>query len=77
MVLGANVFQLAALLGIGALAAGGLRLQRDVVLFEGLAATWIAIVALGTVSGTTTPLLSLDLGVGHVRALRGDCCFVA
>lgn len=63
VVLGANVFQLAALLGLGALAAGGLKLQRDVVLFEGLAAVWIAVMALGTVSGTTTPWLLLGLAL--------------
>ena len=51
VILGANVFQLAALLGLGALVAGGIVLDRRVVLFEGLAAVWVALVALAVVGG--------------------------
>jgi len=49
VVLGANVFQLAALLGIGAVVARGISLDRRVVAFEGVAAVWIALVALAVV----------------------------
>ena len=63
VILGANVFQLAALLGIGALAAGGIRLDRRVVVFEGFAATWLALVAYALVARglPATPALVLAL----------------
>ena len=35
MVLGSNVFNLAALIGLGAVVAGGIKLHRRVVIFEG------------------------------------------
>jgi len=49
-VLGANVFQLAALLGLGAYVARGIRLDRRVVVFEGVAAVWLAVLAFGVVA---------------------------
>ncbi|HEY5135390.1 MAG TPA: hypothetical protein VIJ41_06355 [Candidatus Nanopelagicales bacterium] len=50
VVLGANVFQLAALLGLGAYVARGIRLDRRVVVFEGVAAVWLAVLAFGVVA---------------------------
>ena len=45
VVLGSNVFNLAALLGLAAIVAGGITLHRRVVVFEGLTAAWVAIVS--------------------------------
>ncbi|MEI6372773.1 MAG: hypothetical protein WCP26_03230 [Actinomycetes bacterium] len=59
VILGANVFQLAALLGLGAVVAGGIVLDRRVVAFEGAAALWIALVALAVVGGGVAPSLGL------------------
>jgi cation:H+ antiporter len=42
VVLGSNVFNLAALLGLGAVVAGRIHLHRRVALLEGATATWIA-----------------------------------
>lgn len=70
VVLGANVFQLAALLGIGALVARGISLDRRVVAFEGVAATWIALIALAVVvrglPGPVALLLALLVFVPYV-----------
>lgn len=45
VVLGSNVFNLAALLGLGAIAAGQIVLHRRVLLFEGVVAVLIAVIA--------------------------------
>src|SRR5277367_3880535 len=45
VVLGSNVFNLAALLGLGAIAAGQIRLHRRVVALGGAVAMWVAFVA--------------------------------
>ena len=45
VVLGSNVFNLAALLGLGAVVAGRIWLHRRVVALSGLIALWIALVA--------------------------------
>ncbi len=50
IVLGSNVFNLAALLGLGALVAGRIQLHRRVVLLEGAVATWVAIVSIVAIS---------------------------
>lgn len=65
VVLGANVFQLAALLGLGAFLARGIRLSRRIVAFEGIAAIWLALLAYGVVvRGTPGPVaLALALAV--------------
>lgn len=47
VVLGSNVFNLAALLGVGAVVAGRIALHRRVVALAGTAALWLALVALG------------------------------
>lgn len=70
VVLGANVFQLAALLGIGALVARGISLDRRVVAFEGVAAAWIALIAVAVVvrglPGPVALLLALLVFVPYV-----------
>jgi cation:H+ antiporter len=63
VVLGANVFQLAALLGVGALFAGFIRLGRGLVVLEGIPAGWVAIVALGVVTGWVVPVAGLVLAL--------------
>jgi len=70
VVLGANVFLLAALLGLGAYVARGIRLDRGVVVFEGVAAVWIAVLAFGVVArGAPSPialLLALAVFIPYV-----------
>jgi cation:H+ antiporter len=55
VVLGSNVFNLAALLGVGTLVAGRIALHRDVVLLEGTVAVWVAAVALACLAGLLSP----------------------
>jgi cation:H+ antiporter len=50
VVLGSNVFNLAALLGLGAIVARRIELHRRVVVFEGVPALWIAVVSATVVS---------------------------
>ena len=64
VVLGSNVFNLAALLGLGSIVAGGIGLHRRVVLLDGAVATWVALVSvlvvttgLTAVAGTALVLL--------------------
>lgn len=47
VVLGANIFNLAALLGVGAISAGRITLHRRVVILSGLPALFVAFVTLG------------------------------
>jgi cation:H+ antiporter len=61
VVLGSNVFNLAALLGLGAVVAGGIALHRRVVALEGGIGLWVAAVALLTVLHVTTPVVGLLL----------------
>jgi cation:H+ antiporter len=63
VILGANVFQLATLLGLGALMSGGIRLDRRVVAFEGLAAAWLALVTVPVVNGRMSAVLGLVLAL--------------
>jgi cation:H+ antiporter len=51
VVVGSNVFNLAALLGLGAVAAGWVALHRRVVLLAGAVSLWIAVVCVATVLG--------------------------
>jgi cation:H+ antiporter len=51
VILGSNVFNLAALLGLGAVVAGRIGLHRKVVLLGGSIAAWVALVALAVVVG--------------------------
>lgn len=55
VVLGSCVFNLAALLGLGAVVAGRIALHRRVMLLEGFVAIWIALVALVVVAGWIGP----------------------
>ena len=59
VVFGSNVFNLAALLGLGALVAGRIALHRRVVALAGTTALWLAVVALGTVGSQSSPAIWL------------------
>ena len=50
VVVGSNVFNLAALLGLGAVVAGSVALHRRVVLLTGTVSLWIAAVCAATVA---------------------------
>ena len=63
VVLGSNVFNLAALIGLGAVVAGGIKLHRRVVLFEGTVALWIAALAIAAVTGLITQVAALALAL--------------
>jgi cation:H+ antiporter len=62
VVLGSNVFNLAALLGLGAVVAGRIALHRKVVLFSGTVAMVIAVACLLSVGGQ----ISAGVGLGVV-----------
>ncbi len=61
VVIGSNVFNLAALLGLGALVAGRLHLHRKVVVLGGAVAVWMAGVCLMTVTRVVDPVAGLVL----------------
>lgn len=61
VVIGSNVFNLAALLGLGAVVAGGIALHRKVVLLGGAIAIFMAAVCVLTVSGVVTLVVGLIL----------------
>lgn len=61
VVLGSNVFNLAALLGVGALVAGRIALHRDVVVLEGALALWVCAVASASLAGLVGPGVGLLL----------------
>ena len=61
VVLGSNAFNLAALLGLGAVVAARIALHRRVVLFEGVVALAIAALAGVTAAGLAGPLVCLLL----------------
>ena len=63
VVIGSNVFNLAALLGLSAVVAGQIALHRRVVELGGAVAMWIAAVCLLVVTGVLSPLLGLLLAV--------------
>jgi cation:H+ antiporter len=73
VVLGSNVFNLAALLGLGAVVAGRIRLHRRVVVFGGVAAMLIGCCCLlsvgGALSATTGFVLVLCVLVPYVLLL--------
>jgi cation:H+ antiporter len=62
VVIGSNVFNLAALLGLAAVVAGEIRLHRSVIVLEGTVAMLIATVCFGVVLGSPGP------GVGLLAA---------
>ncbi len=55
VVVGSNAFNLAALLGLGAVVAGRIALHRRVILFEGAVALAIAGLAVATIAGLAEP----------------------
>lgn len=63
VILGSNVFNLAALLGLGALVAGRISLHRRVVLFAGGVALWIATLSVGAVTTWLPVGVALTLGL--------------
>ena len=63
VVLGSNVFNLAALLGLGAVVAGGIKLHRKVVVLGGTIALFVAITSLLVVSRLVPPVAGLLLAV--------------
>ncbi|MGH3732233.1 MAG: sodium:calcium antiporter [Acidimicrobiales bacterium] len=64
VVIGSNVFNLAALLGLGAVVAGRLRIDRKVIALSGAVALWVAIVCLASVSGVVGTWAGLGLAMG-------------
>jgi cation:H+ antiporter len=64
VVLGSNVFNLAALLGLGAVVAGRIGLHRKVVTLGGAIALAVALVCAAVVSGLLSAALGLALAVG-------------
>jgi cation:H+ antiporter len=63
VILGSNVFNLAALLGLGAVVAGRIRLHRKVIALSGTIAIAVALVSLLVVSGTVPPSAGLALAL--------------
>ena len=63
VVIGSNVFNLAALLGLGAIVAGFIALHRRVVLFSGAVGLGVALVCLAAVEGVLTPAVSLGIAL--------------
>jgi cation:H+ antiporter len=61
VVIGSNVFNLAAMLGLAAVAAGGIAFHRRVVLLAGLPGIWVAVVCLLTVAAVLAPAAGLAL----------------
>ena len=61
VIIGSNVFNLAGLLGLGAVAAGGIALHRKVVLLGGVTGIWVAAVCLVTAMGLVPPAAGLAL----------------
>jgi cation:H+ antiporter len=68
VVIGSNVFNLAALLGLGALVAGRLHLHRKVVVLGGAVALWMAAICLLTVIKVVDPVAGLVLVVAVLVA---------
>jgi cation:H+ antiporter len=63
VVIGSNVFNLAALLGLSAVIAGRIALHRRVIVLEGVVALWVAAVCVAVVIGV------LSAGVGLIVVL--------
>ncbi|MHB8440079.1 MAG: hypothetical protein ACYDD4_13100 [Acidimicrobiales bacterium] len=64
VVLGSNVFNVAALLGVGALVSRRLVLHRRVVLLAGTTALWMAIVGVAVATHWVAPAVGLVMGAG-------------
>ena len=61
VVIGSNVFNLAALLGLGAVVSGFITLHRRVVVLGGFVAMWIAACCVATTTGTISIIVGLVL----------------
>jgi cation:H+ antiporter len=61
VVIGSNVFNLAALLGLAAVVAGWIGFHRRVVVLSGVPAVWVAAVCLLTVAAVVAPVAGLAL----------------
>jgi len=61
VVIGSNVFNLAALLGLAAVVAGSVGFHRRVVVLAGVPAVWVAVVCLLTVAAVVDPAAGLAL----------------
>ena len=61
VIVGSNVFNLAALLGLAAVVAGWIGFHRRVVVLAGIPAVWVAAVCLLTVAGVVVPAAGLGL----------------
>ena len=61
VVIGSNVFNLAALLGLAAVVAGWVGLHRRVVVLSGVPAVWVAVVCLLAVAAVVAPAAGLAL----------------
>lgn len=66
VVLGSNVFNLAALLGLGAVVAGRIRLHRKVVLLSGTVALSVALVSVLVIGGAVPPAVGLGLAIAVI-----------
>lgn len=66
VVLGSNVFNIAALLGLGAIVAGRIDLHRRVVVLEGFVAVWVALIAVLVVVAGVAPGAGLALALAVV-----------
>ena len=75
VVIGSNVFNLAALIGLGAVVARRIGLHRKVVILGGTVAVWVAVVCLVSVVGVVAPAVGLCLVlvvlVPYVMVLAG------
>ena len=61
VIIGSNVFNLAALLGLAAVVAGWIGFHRRVVVLSGVPAVWLAAVCLMTVAAVVSPVAGLGL----------------
>jgi len=61
VVIGSNVFNLAALLGLAAVVAGSIGFHRRVVVLSGVPAVWVAVVCLLTMASVVAPTAGLAL----------------
>jgi Sodium/calcium exchanger protein len=63
VVLGSNVFNLAALIGLGAVVARGIKLHRRVIIFEGTVALWMAAISIAASTSLLSPVMALALAL--------------
>lgn len=59
VVLGSNAFNLAAMIGVGAMVAGAVRPRRSSLLLEAIVATWMMVAISSLLLGWTSPIVAL------------------